>query len=136
MTKILSLNRVNWPYSVLHVHSQVSTSLLIHLMILSKLEMILSYHSFTHITYRWLYRRNIVVDGNFSLEHMKMKQPGRDVFLNDGCGYLVDSARYMKHLQSSTETTQVNFSYLSRIHLFTVFSDHLVPITRPSIRQI
>lgn len=47
------------------------------------------------------------MDGNFSLEHMKMKQPGQDVFLNDGCGYLVESEPYKQHLQDSTEGTQV-----------------------------
>ena len=55
---------------------------------------------------RWLYCRNIVVDGNFSLEHMKMKQAAEDVFLNDGCGYVVQSAPYKQHLQEATETTQ------------------------------
>jgi hypothetical protein len=67
-------------------------------------------YSPTHILCRWLYRRNIVVDGNFSLEHMKMKRPGQDVFLNDGCGYLVESKRYKRHLKSSTESTHVSAS--------------------------
>jgi hypothetical protein len=72
--------------------------------------------------FRWLYRRNIVVDGNFSLEHMKMKKPGCDVFLNDGCGYLVESARYTQHLQSSKESTQVRTLYLTSTHCSHFFS--------------
>jgi hypothetical protein len=141
MIWIPSQDRVNWPYSVLPVHSQASTFLLIHLIIPSQLAVSLfipSEHSSTHITWRWLYRRNIVVDGNFSLEHMKMKHPARDVFLNDGCGYLVESAGYKKHLQSSTETKQVNCLCLYNIYQFIIcfLSDHLVPITKLSIRQI
>jgi hypothetical protein len=48
------------------------------------------------------------VDGNFSLEHMKMRQPAQDVFLNDGCGYVVESRPYKKHLQDSTESPQAS----------------------------
>jgi hypothetical protein len=112
---------VIWPYSVLPVHSQVSTFPTIHLLIPSKLAIYSSIFS-TNMISRWLYRRNIVVDGNFSLEHMKMKKPSCDVFLNDGCGYLVESARYMQHLQSSKESTQVRISYLMSTHCSQIFS--------------
>jgi hypothetical protein len=64
--------------------------------------------SATYILCRWLYRRNIVVDGNFSLEHMKMKRPDQDVFLNNGCGYIVESSTYKQHLQNSTESKHVS----------------------------
>ena len=37
-----------------------------------------------------------------------MKKPAQDIFLNDGCGYIVQSAPYIQHLQNSTETTQVS----------------------------
>jgi hypothetical protein len=59
------------------------------------------------VFHRWLYRRSIVVDGNFSLEHMKMKKSEDDVFLSDGEGYMVQSAPYQEHLNTSVETTQV-----------------------------
>ena len=62
------------------------------------------------------------MDGNFSLEHMKMKQPGQDVFLNDGCGYLVESSPYKKHLQDSTEPAQVSSSPQCMVHLI----DHIL----------
>jgi hypothetical protein len=55
----------------------------------------------------WIYRRNIVVDGNFSMEHMKMKNSGHDVFLSDGEGYMVQWVPYKQHLDSSLETKQV-----------------------------
>jgi hypothetical protein len=126
MIWILSPVRVIWPYSVLPVHSQVLTFLTTYLMIPSKLAIslfIVAGCSSTHVISRWLYRRNIVVDGNFSLEHMKMKKPGHDVFLNDGCGYLVDSARYQEHLESSRERTQVSISCATRSHsLYSVFA--------------
>ena len=57
--------------------------------------------------FRWIYRRNIVVDGNFSLEHMKMKRDSDDVFLNDGEGYMVQWMPYRQHLEESIETRQV-----------------------------
>ena len=31
---------------------------------------------------RWLYTRSIVIDGNFSAEHLKMRQPEKDVPLS------------------------------------------------------
>jgi hypothetical protein len=48
-----------------------------------------------------------VVDGNFSLEHMRMKKSEDDVFLSDGEGYMVQSAPYQEHLNISVETSQV-----------------------------
>jgi hypothetical protein len=57
--------------------------------------------------YRWLYRRNIVVDGNFSQEHMRMKRPEDDISLRDGLGYMVESGPYENHLDLSSETIQV-----------------------------
>jgi hypothetical protein len=56
----------------------------------------------------WLYRRSIVVDGNFSLEHMRMKKGEDDVFLSDGEGYMVAFTPYQKHLDGSSQTTQVS----------------------------
>lgn len=47
---------------------------------------------------------------------MRMKQPSQDVSLNDGCGYLVESKRYHRHLQSSTESTQVSPSWVAPSH--------------------
>src|SRR5215472_17828221 len=36
---------------------------------------------------RWLYHRCIVVDSNFLADHMKMKNPDKDISLNNGLGY-------------------------------------------------
>jgi hypothetical protein len=72
---------------------------------------------------------------------MKMKQPGQDVFLNDGCGYVVQSAPYMQHLQESTETTQVSILCGARLlaillTFILLFSAPPVPITRLSTRPM
>jgi hypothetical protein len=86
-----------------------------------------------------LYRRNIVVDGNFSLEQMKMKKPNQDIFLNDGCGYMVASAPYQRHLQDSTESREVSLSYVGGLHFclfLPIISDLLVPTTRLSIKPM
>jgi hypothetical protein len=62
---------------------------------------------FPYLFDRWLYRRNIVVDSNFSLEHMRMKKSEDDVFLSDGEGYMVQWTPYAKHLETSLETKLV-----------------------------
>lgn len=48
-----------------------------------------------------------MIDGNFSAEHLKMKQPEKDVFLSPGGRYLVEPARYALHLSTGKETQQV-----------------------------
>ena len=56
---------------------------------------------------RWLYRRVIVYDGNFSNDHMRMRQPTLDVSLTDGQGYVVQSQLYQYHLKHSVEIKRV-----------------------------
>jgi len=56
---------------------------------------------------RWLYTRSIVIDGNFSSEHLKMKRPEEDVFLSPGGRYMVEPKRYELHLKTGREFNQV-----------------------------
>ena len=56
---------------------------------------------------RWLYTRSIVIDGNFSAEHLKMKQPEEDVPLSPGGRYMVEPERYQLHLTTGKEVKQV-----------------------------
>jgi hypothetical protein len=56
---------------------------------------------------RWLYRRSIVVDGNFSAEHMRMKNPDQDIWLSNGMGYMVEWDHYKSHLDEAIETYEV-----------------------------
>jgi hypothetical protein len=68
--------------------------------------------SFSDIDYplhfhRWLHRRVMVVDGNMSAQHMKMRRPELDVALTDGEGYVVQDAPYRGHLSVAVEIKQV-----------------------------
>jgi hypothetical protein len=56
---------------------------------------------------RWKFRRVLVTDGDFSLEHMRMQRPDLDVGLTDGEGYMVESAPYRQHLEESIEVKEV-----------------------------
>ena len=57
---------------------------------------------------RWLYTRSIVIDGNFSAEHLKMRQPEGDVALSPGGRYMVEPKRYELHLRTGKEFKQVS----------------------------
>ena len=58
--------------------------------------------------FRWLYTRSIVIDGNFSAEHLKMKQPEEDVALSPGGRCMVEPERYELHLSTGVEGRQVS----------------------------
>ena len=60
------------------------------------------------IVFRWLYTRSIVIDGNFSAEHLKMRQPEADVALSPGGRYMVEPERYELHLSTGKEVKQVS----------------------------
>ena len=60
------------------------------------------------MSFRWLYTRSIVIDGNFSAEHLKMKQPEEDVALSPGGRYLVEPKMYELHLSTGKEVKQVS----------------------------
>ena len=57
---------------------------------------------------RWLYTRSIVIDGNFSAEHLKMRRPEEDVALSPGGRYMVEPKRYELHLNTGVEFKQVS----------------------------
>ena len=56
---------------------------------------------------RWKYTRNMVVDGNFHAEHMKMRRGDEDVALADGTGFMVGEAAYQAHLKSSGQSARI-----------------------------
>jgi len=62
------------------------------------------------MVFRWLYTRSIVIDGNFSAEHLKMKQPEEDIALSPGGRYMVEPKRYELHLNTGKEIKQVSIS--------------------------
>ncbi|KAG1720661.1 uncharacterized protein EDB91DRAFT_1064768, partial [Suillus paluster] len=55
---------------------------------------------------KWLVMRRFVVDGNFTAQHMNMRQPQLDVFLSDGLGYMVTDGDYQAHLASAMESKE------------------------------
>ncbi|KAG2126994.1 hypothetical protein BD769DRAFT_1628332 [Suillus cothurnatus] len=57
--------------------------------------------------WRWLIMQRYVVDGNFTAQHMNMRQPHLDVSLSDGLGYMVTEAGYQAHLSSAMESKDV-----------------------------
>jgi hypothetical protein len=72
-----------------------------------------------------------VIDGNFSAEHLKMKQPEKDIFLSPGGRYLVEPARYALHLSTGKEIQQVCVSeYVSGNFNIPYHRNHCVLITR------
>ncbi|KAG2108111.1 hypothetical protein BD769DRAFT_1366002, partial [Suillus cothurnatus] len=57
-----------------------------------------------HWRHNWLIMQRYVVDGNFTAQHMNMRQPHLDVSLSDGLGYMVTEAGYQAHLSSAMES--------------------------------
>ncbi|KAG1857639.1 hypothetical protein C8R48DRAFT_607105, partial [Suillus tomentosus] len=45
----------------------------------------------------WLIMQRYVVDGNFTAQHMNMRQPHLDVSLSDGLGYLLQKSSCSNH---------------------------------------
>jgi hypothetical protein len=55
-----------------------------------------------------LFMRGFMMDGNFQAEHMRMRNPGNDVPLSDGTGFMVSKKPYESHLKSAAERRQVS----------------------------
>ncbi|KAG1841841.1 hypothetical protein F4604DRAFT_1597863, partial [Suillus subluteus] len=55
---------------------------------------------------KWLVMRRLVVDGNFTAQHMNMREPELDICLSDGSGYMVTDAEYQAHLASAMESKE------------------------------
>ncbi|PCH42791.1 hypothetical protein WOLCODRAFT_74097, partial [Wolfiporia cocos MD-104 SS10] len=54
----------------------------------------------------WKYRRSMVMDSNFTAEHLRTRWPDDDVWLGDGHGFMVAEARYKIHLAAAKESKQ------------------------------
>ncbi|KAI1783692.1 hypothetical protein LXA43DRAFT_977006 [Ganoderma leucocontextum] len=52
---------------------------------------------------QWKYTRSVVLDGNFSAQHRKMRNPADDVPLADGHAFMVTDAPYKEHLKTAAE---------------------------------
>ena len=60
---------------------------------------------------RWLLNRTYVMDGHFSAEHLKMRNPWDDVILTDGSGFMVQNEPYQQHLKIAREVKDVSLRY-------------------------
>ena len=56
----------------------------------------------------WKYTRSVVLDGNFSAQHRKMRHPDDDVPLADGHAFMVTDAPYKEHLKTAAEFHEVS----------------------------
>lgn len=54
----------------------------------------------------------MVMDGNFTAEHLRTRRPDDDVWLGDGHGFMVAEARYKIHLAAAKESKQVKRSHM------------------------
>ena len=59
-------------------------------------------------TCSWKYTRLVVLDGNFSAQHRKMRNPDDDVALVDGHAFMVTDAPYKEHLKTVAEFHEVS----------------------------
>ncbi|KAH7903812.1 hypothetical protein BJ138DRAFT_1020037, partial [Hygrophoropsis aurantiaca] len=57
----------------------------------------------------WLVKARLVTDGNFSAQHMKMKNPEDDVSLTDGEGYMTTEGPYAEHISTAVESKQKSY---------------------------
>ena len=54
--------------------------------------------------------RSIVIDGNFTADHLKMRHPENDVALSPGGRYMVEPTQYKAHLESAIDHREVSNS--------------------------
>src|SRR5882762_11708756 len=117
-------NLETWPYSVQRALSLVSmfpqgTS---GWRMRSK-SMLWLFSIITQTLSRLLYRPSYVTDGNFKLEHLAMRRPDDDVFLQDGQGHIVGREPYrcVRGLQRAEAVGRV-WSCLALFELDSVLS--------------
>jgi len=53
-----------------------------------------------------------VIYGNFSADHLKMRQPGTDICLTDGDLYMVATEEYEHHLKKTIDSSEVMYQLL------------------------
>jgi len=72
-----------------------------------------------------------VYDGNFSNEHMRMRQPLLDASLTDGEGHMVEEEDYQIHLKHKTSLSLLPHGHmLSLTEIFSNYRSQLVATTK------
>lgn len=57
---------------------------------------------------RWVYRRVVTADGNFTADHVRQKSAAEDVWLSDGLGMTTKTSDYKTFLQTAQERNTVS----------------------------
>lgn len=52
------------------------------------------------------------MDGNFSADHLKMRNPDDDVSITDGSGFMVGDERYKAHLRIAKDHKEVGTRFM------------------------
>lgn len=63
------------------------------------------------------------MDGNFKAEHMHEKQPGDQVWLMDGLGYMVTRPDYQEYLKATHHEKEVNVVHISTMWRVPLLND-------------
>ena len=131
MVKMKTRSLARWLYTVLCARNLESTSLKIGET--TKIGTSINITIWKLPTYclsKNLFMRGFIMDGNFQVEHMKMRNPQNDVPLSDGTAFMVRKELYESHLKSATEWRQV--SSVSRVSTgIRSCSKHLTEVNVP-----
>src|SRR5260370_36949833 len=108
MVKMKIQSLVRWLYSVPCVRSLELTSLKIgESMRIGVFIGITIWKLPTLCISKNLFMRGFMMDGNFQVERMRMKNPEDNIPLSDGAGFMASKKPYKSHLKSAVERWQV-----------------------------
>lgn len=64
---------------------------------------------FIHLTFygSWKYTRGLIMDGNFKAEHLRDHKADDQVWLMDGCGFMVTQGEYKGYLSATSNPLEV-----------------------------
>lgn len=82
------------------------------------------------ILFRDVFTRFICVDGNFSADHLKQKNPLDDVSLTSGEGMMTNPTRYKRYLAQPISTPQVSRWLTSPRQLYPLAPPDEAPLPR------
>jgi len=109
MVKMKIQSLVRWLYSALCAHSLESTSLEIGGS--TKIGASIDIYAWKLPTFYFsknLFLQGFIMDGNFQVEHMRIRNPENDVLLSNGTGFMVSKKPYKLHLKSAVKRWQVS----------------------------
>lgn len=60
------------------------------------------------LSHRWVYKRSLVADGNFKADHVRQKNPEKDVWLSEGGGMIAKREVYEEFLRNAIVISAVS----------------------------